>query len=200
MQSPAASLASLSFIPEVIVAVIQAVIAYKLMKVAKYAQRFITKDYTVKQPIIETSGYVVVGDKYRVRLFLFNMRTDPIKIESLSVARTNRRSSSEMDLESICIEHESFPYEPVTGILWNPKGDFSDDDEHTFNEDCRCLRFKDTCEILVTIPEFSKDIEYVFTIRTNIGGVSKISTVSNYRTHFATGGERRFNFPKEISS
>lgn len=187
-----------NFVPGVLVAIIQALIAFKLLKVAKFAQRLISKDLKVRKPLVEICGNVFINNKHRVRILIFNMRSEPIKLDFITVAYSNDILDSNEDLKTTLNKHENDSFAPILGVLWNPKGDFQDDDEHSFQEGCRYLYFKDVCEVLVTIPDFDEKARYAFIISTSNGAVIHHGTASNESKNFPTGGERVDIFPKEI--
>lgn len=166
----------------------------KSLRIAEKLKREAEIDNLKSQPAIDILKVIKVDDKYRVVLFLSNMRSTPFRINSVFVEKKSfKRWSLKNYIESRINPNFDWYYDAVEDYFWNPKGPL-DNSEKYADEAGEYLIVKESEKVLVTIPDFREHSTYRFTVNTTHGVITlsgRLSTTG--RTHFCNEFRQSFS-------
>ncbi|WP_044412562.1 hypothetical protein [Thiomicrospira microaerophila] len=191
----------LDYFPEgtaAIVSVVSLIVAYMSYRVAakssKQAERSTQlADLALRRasyekvqslPAVEVIGVVTVDSKTRVKLMVFNLRPEPLKIQCVKVYIFDPKARNIKNYILSKLEPFEWDYRNIEDIVWNPKGSL-DDAEHYVHEAMEYTYVKEREVVLVTIPEYSQYAKYKFEVITSVGATTITSRVADGKTLFA---------------
>lgn len=133
---------------------------------------------------VEIVGIVIVDSKTRVKLMVFNLRPEPLKIQCVKVYVFDPKARNIKNYILSKLGPFDWDYRNLEDAVWNPKGSL-DDAEHYVHEAVEYTYVKEREVVLVTIPEYNQYDKYKFEVIASIGTTVITSRVADGKTLFA---------------
>ena len=158
--------------------------AKRAAQIADIALRRSSYEKVQSLPVVEVVGTVKINNKTRVKLMLFNLRPEPLKIQCVKAYIFEPRARNIKNYILSKLEPFDWDYRKIDNIFWNPQGPL-DEEEHYVQEAMEYSYIKERGIVLVTIPEYDKYAEYKFEVITSVGTASITSRWADGKTLFA---------------
>ncbi|AIA76448.1 hypothetical protein FF32_16880 [Halomonas campaniensis] len=158
--------------------------AERSTQLADLALRRASYEKVQSLPAVEVVGAVTVDSKTRVKLMVFNLRPEPLKIQCVKVYIFDPKARNIKNYILSKLGPLDWNYRNIENIVWNPKGPL-DDEEYYVHEAMEYTYVKEKEVVLVTIPEYSKYAEYKFEVTTSVGTATITSRTADGKTLFA---------------
>lgn len=140
-------------------------------------------------PVVEVVQANRIGEKWRLKLLLFNLRKEPLRIECLKVYKYRPIERTLVNRIKRFFEGFDWDYEEIKGVFWNPQG-IHNEEERFFHEAIQFTYVEKMETIWATVPSFDPEETYGFKVITTHGTCFKRDTVPGDRCHFPHDFER----------
>ncbi len=119
-------------------------------------------------PSIEVIGALKVDNQIRVKLLVFNLRQNPLRVHCVKVLLYQPKPINITNYIKSKMGPFDWDYSKIEDVVWNPKGTL-DDREHYLEDAIEFSYVKEKEYLLVTMPSYSEGATYKFVVITSIG-------------------------------